>query len=191
MSSSRLQPLGVSHSHAGSNSTFKCLQKIVSIPICSWLLKLLLPGKQNSAMSFWMNFSPKFKVVICPVILWCVQVLIKSQLPHSCTHLTCKQSNAQNSPSQASTICERELPDVQAGFRKGRGTGNQIANIHWIIEKAKEFQKKINLLLLYWLLQRLWMCGLQQTVENFERDGNTRPLDLPLKKSVCRSRSNN
>ena len=36
-----------------------------------------------------------------------------------------------------------ELPDVQAGFRKGRGTTNQIANIHWIIEKAREFQKII------------------------------------------------
>ena len=36
-----------------------------------------------------------------------------------------------------------ELPDVQAGFRKGRGTRNQIANIHWIIEKAREFQKNI------------------------------------------------
>ena len=37
----------------------------------------------------------------------------------------------------------RELPDVQAGFRKGRGTRDQIANIRWIIEKAKEFQKNI------------------------------------------------
>ena len=36
----------------------------------------------------------------------------------------------------------RELPDVQAGFRKGRGTRDQIANIHWIIEKAREFQRK-------------------------------------------------
>ena len=42
----------------------------------------------------------------------------------------------------------RELPDVQAGFRKGRGTRDQIANIHWIIEKAREFQKK-HLFLLY------------------------------------------
>ena len=41
-----------------------------------------------------------------------------------------------------------ELPDVQAGFREGRGTRDQIANIHWIIEKAREFQEK-NLLLLY------------------------------------------
>ena len=37
----------------------------------------------------------------------------------------------------------RELPDVQAGFRKGRGTRDQIANIHWTIEKAREFQKNI------------------------------------------------
>ena len=39
----------------------------------------------------------------------------------------------------------RELPDVQAGFRKGRGTRNQIANIHWIMEKAREFQKKTSI----------------------------------------------
>ena len=38
---------------------------------------------------------------------------------------------------------KRELPDVQAGFRKGRGTRDQIANMHWIIEKAREFQKNI------------------------------------------------
>ena len=42
----------------------------------------------------------------------------------------------------------RELPDIQAGFRKGRGTRDQIANIHWIMEKAREFQKK-QLFLLY------------------------------------------
>ena len=42
-----------------------------------------------------------------------------------------------------------ELPDVQAGFIKGRGTRDQIANIHWIIEKAREFQKKKYLFLLY------------------------------------------
>ena len=47
-----------------------------------------------------------------------------------------------------------ELPDIQAGFRKGRGTRDQIANIYQIIEKAKEFQKK-HLLLLYWLCQSL------------------------------------
>ena len=41
-----------------------------------------------------------------------------------------------------------ELPDVQAGFRKGRGTRDQIANIHWIIKKAREFQKKVTSALL-------------------------------------------
>ena len=54
----------------------------------------------------------------------------------------------------------RELPDVQAGFRKGRGTRDQIANIRWIIKKAREFQKK-HLFLLYWLCQNLWLCGFQ------------------------------
>ena len=42
-----------------------------------------------------------------------------------------------------------ELPDVQAGFTKGRGTRDQIANIHWIIEKARELKKKTHLFLLY------------------------------------------
>ena len=54
----------------------------------------------------------------------------------------------------------RELPDVQAGFRKGRGTRDQIANILWIMEKAREFQKK-HLFLFYWLCQSLWLCGSQ------------------------------
>ena len=52
----------------------------------------------------------------------------------------------------------RKIPDVQAGFRKGRGTRDQIANIHWIIKKAREFQKNI-LFLLSWLCQSLWLCG--------------------------------
>ena len=59
----------------------------------------------------------------------------------------------------------REHPDVQAGFRKGRETRYQIANIHWIMTKAREFQKK-HLFLLYWLHQNLWLCRSQQTVEN-------------------------
>ena len=46
----------------------------------------------------------------------------------------------QDSPQQ---YVNCEIPDVQAGFRKGRGTRDQIANIHWIIKKAREFQKNI------------------------------------------------
>ena len=49
----------------------------------------------------------------------------------------------------------RELPDVQAGFRKGRGTRDQIANIHWIIKKAREFQKNIYFCLLKSLLMKV------------------------------------
>ena len=55
-------------------------------------------------------------------------------------------------------------------------------------EKARVPEK--HLFLLYWLCQSLWLCVSQQTVENSSRDGNTRTPDLPLDKSVCRSRSN-
>ena len=57
----------------------------------------------------------------------------------------------------------RDLPDIQAEFRKGRGTRDQIANIHWIIKKAREFQKTSTSALLTMLKQ---LCGSQQTVEN-------------------------
>ena len=84
----------------------------------------------------------------------------------------------------------QDLPDIQAGFRKSRGTRDQISNICWIIEKARKLKKKKSLLLLHWLCQSLWLCGSQQTVENSERDGNTRPPNLPPEKPVCMSRSN-
>ena len=51
-----------------------------------------------------------------------------------------------------------ELPDVQAGLRKGRGTRDQIANIRWVIEKNKRVPER-HLLLLYWLCQSFWLCG--------------------------------
>ena len=62
----------------------------------------------------------------------------------------------------------QEPPDVQAGFRKGRGTRDQIANIHWIMEKAREFQKtSTSALLTTPKLLTMLLCGLQPTVENF------------------------
>ena len=82
-----------------------------------------------------------------------------------------------------------KLPDVQAGFRKGRGTRDQIANFCWIIEKARKFQKNFYFYFTEYT-KDFDMCGSQQTVENSERDGNTRPPDLPLEKSICRSGSN-
>ena len=82
-----------------------------------------------------------------------------------------------------------ELPDVQAGFRKGRGTRHPIANIRWIMEKATEFQKNIYFCFIDYA--KAFDCvDHKKTVENSERDGNTRPPDLPLEKPVCRSGSN-
>ena len=80
----------------------------------------------------------------------------------------------------------RELPDVQAGYRKGRGTRDQIANIRWIIEKAREFQKNIFFCFIDYMKafdcvdhNKLWKI--------LQRDANTR--NTP-EKSVCRSRRN-
>ena len=79
------------------------------------------------------------------------------------------------------------LPDVQAGFRKGRGTRDQIANIHWIMEKAREFQK--NMYFCFIDYPKAFDCVDHNKLENSERDGNTRPPNLPLEKFVCRSGS--
>ena len=82
----------------------------------------------------------------------------------------------------------RELPDVQAGFRKGRGTRDQIANILWIMEKAREFQKNIYFCFIDYA--KAFDCVDLNTVENSGRDGTTRLPDLPHEKSVYRSGSN-
>ena len=82
----------------------------------------------------------------------------------------------------------RELSDVQGGFRKGRGTKVQIVNIHWIMEKAREFQKNIYFCFIDYA--KAFDCVDHNKLENSSRDGNTRPPDLPLEKSVCRSGSN-
>ena len=81
-----------------------------------------------------------------------------------------------------------ELPYVQVGFRKGRGTKGQIANICWIIEKAKEFHK--NIYFCFTDYAKAFDCVDHNKLENSERDGNTRPPDLPLEKSLCRLGSN-
>ena len=80
-----------------------------------------------------------------------------------------------------------KIPDVQGGFRKGRGTRDQNANICWIIEKAREFQKNIYIYFMNYLIA--FDCVDHNKLENSERDGNTRPPDVPLEKSVCRSGS--
>ena len=78
----------------------------------------------------------------------------------------------------------QELPDVQARFRKGRGTRNQIANIHWIIENTREFQKNI------------YCCFIDYAFDYVDHNKLLKILkevgipDLPLEKSVFGSRSN-
>ena len=81
-----------------------------------------------------------------------------------------------------------ELPDVQAGFRKGRRTRDQIASICWIIKKAIEFQKNIYLCFIDYA--KVFDCVYHNKLWKILRDVNTRPADLPLEKSVCRSGSN-
>ena len=78
----------------------------------------------------------------------------------------------------------RELPDVQGGFRKR----DQFANICWLIEKAREFQE--NIYFCFTDYAKAFDCVNHNKLENSERDGNTRPPDLPLEKPVCRLRSN-
>ena len=82
-----------------------------------------------------------------------------------------------------------ELPDVQDGFRKGRGTRGQIANIRWIIKKAREPLKNIYFCFIDYA-KAFDSVDHNNSVENSVRDGNTRPPDLPLEKPVCRSGSN-
>ena len=98
------------------------------------------------------------------------------------------RSNVQNSTSEATVLLNRELPDIQAGFRKGRGTRDQIANIRWITEKAREFQKKSTSASLTMLKPfTVWIttnCG-----KFLKRWGYQSTL-LPPEKPVCGSRSN-
>ena len=83
----------------------------------------------------------------------------------------------------------RELPDVQAGFRKVRGTRDQIANIRWIMEKAREFQKNIYFCFINYAKasdcvdhNKLWKI--------LKEMGRPDLADLPLEKPICSSGSN-
>ena len=75
----------------------------------------------------------------------------------------------------------RELPGVQAGFRKGRGTRDQIANVHWIVKKASEFQKKICFI----DYAKAFDCVGHNKLWKILRDGNTRPPYMSPEKPVC------
>ena len=110
------------------------------------------------------------------------------KLLHSCTHLTCSKVMLKILQARLQQYVNHELPDVQAGFRKGRGTREQIANIHWIMEKAREFQKNIYFCFIGYA--KAFDCVDHNKLWKILKDGNTRPPDLPLEKFVCRSGSN-
>ena len=82
-----------------------------------------------------------------------------------------------------------ELPDVQADFRKGRGTRDQIADIHWIKEKARKFQKK-KIYFCFIDYAKAFDCVDHNKLWTILKERNIRPPDLLLEKSICRSGSN-
>ena len=81
-----------------------------------------------------------------------------------------------------------ELPDVQAGFRKGRGTRDQIANIRWIMEKAREFQKNIYFCFINYA--KAFDCVDHNKLWKILKEMGIPVHHLPLEKPVCRSGSN-
>ena len=84
------------------------------------------------------------------------------KLPHNCTHLTASRVMLKIIQARLQKYVNHELPDVQADFRKGRGTRDQIANICWIIVKAREFQKKIYFCFIDYVKASVWItinCG--------------------------------
>ena len=91
------------------------------------------------------------------------------KLLHNCTHLTCWQGNTQNSSSQASTLCELWISRYSSWIYKRQR--NQRSNCQHPLDhqKSKRVPEK-HLLLLYWLCQSLWLCGPQQTLENFLKE---------------------
>ena len=115
------------------------------------------------------------------------QIMLK--LPHSFTHFIASKVMIKIPQARFQQYVNCELPDVQAGFKKERGTRDQISNICWIIRKAREFQKNIYFCVIAYAKtfdcvdhNKLWK--ILQEIEN------NRPRGLPLEKSVCRSGSN-
>ena len=93
---------------------------------------------------------------------WAFGVEAQTLRPYTTRELTLSSVQFSSFTQSCPTLSQytnRELPDVQAGFRKGRGTRDQIGNIRWIIKKARVPKK--HLFLLYWLCQSHWLCRSQ------------------------------
>ena len=109
------------------------------------------------------------------------------KLLHKCTQSHASKVLLKILQGMLQQFMNGETPDVQAGFRKGRGTRDQSANPRWIIEKPRGFQENINFCLID--CAKAVDCVDHNKLENSERDRNTRPPDLPLEKPICRSGS--
>ena len=106
------------------------------------------------------------------------------KLLHNCTLSHASKVMLKTLQARLQQYMNRELPDVQAGFRKGRGTRDQIANIHWIMEKGREFQKNIYFCFIDYA--KAFDSVDHNKLENSSRNENTRLPYLLLEKSVCR-----
>ena len=110
------------------------------------------------------------------------------KLPHNCAYSHTSKVMLKILKARLQQYVNHELPDAQAGFRKGRGTRDEITNMHGIIKKARKFQKNIYFCFTDYAIA--FDCVYHSKLENSSRDGNTRPPDLLPEKSVCRSGSN-
>ena len=114
------------------------------------------------------------------------------KLLHNCTHLGMSDASKvmlKILQARLHQYVNRELPDVQPSFRKGRGTRDQIANIRWIMEKAREFQKIIYFCFTDYA--KAFDCVDHSKLWKILREmGIPDHLSWPLEKPVCRSRSN-
>ena len=110
------------------------------------------------------------------------------KLSHNCTHIShASKVILKILQARLQQYMKCELPDVQAGFRKGRGIRDKIAKSVGSSKKQENYRKTSTSVSLTTLKP---LCGSQQTVENSSRDGKTRSPYLPPEKPVCRSRSN-
>ena len=118
---------------------------------------------------------------------WTIMLLSPKifKLPYNCTLSYASKILLKILQGRLQRYLNRELPDVRAEFRKGKGIRDQIANICWIMEKAREFKKNC-----FIDFDKALDCVDHNKLENSSRSRSTRPLYLSLEKSLCRLRSN-
>ena len=117
-----------------------------------------------------------------------VQTTTQLHSSHTLAKECLKFSKPGFSDTETSDV-QMRTSDVKAGFRKGRATGEQTVNTHWIIEKAREFQK--NIYFCFTDYAKAFGYVDHNKLYKILKDGNTRSPYLPSEKSVCRSRNNN